>query len=249
MNNGDFIKIDYEMMVGDDKKIVSTNNRKLAEDNGIYDEHLKYGEFVAIVGSDSFFKAINESFLQAETGKEYVVEVKPEDGFGVREPRNLKVHTIREFQRQNIDPEVGQEIMIKERRGRIVSVTPGRVMVDYNHRYAGKTVYYKYKLLDVVSDNLDKVKAIVSMNYHADVSKFSFEMKDDVLTMQVPDDSKFDPAWFEAKFTIVNEVRKYIPGVSIVFQETYAKQEKPAEEKPDETSGKTEDTPAEKTES
>ncbi|MCL5437846.1 MAG: peptidylprolyl isomerase [Candidatus Thermoplasmatota archaeon] len=234
MNNGDFIKIDYEMTVGDDKKVVSTNSKKIAEDNGIYDEHFKYGDFVAIVGSEAFFKTINDSFLTAKKGEEYTVETRPEDGFGTRDPKNIRVHTIREFQRLNIEPEVGKEVLLNQRRGRIISVTPGRVMVDYNHRYAGKVVHYKYKILDIITDDVEKVKSVISMSYPIEIEKFTIEHSGEEVTVRIPDESKFDPAWFEAKFSIVNEVRKNIPNVVLVFKEVYEKEEKPKEEEPKE---------------
>ena len=103
MNDGDFIKINFEMYVGEDRKLVSTNNEQLAKDNSIFDEKLKYKETVLIVGSENLFPEINESFRNAETGKDYEVVITAENAYGVRDSKNIRVHTVREFQRQKED--------------------------------------------------------------------------------------------------------------------------------------------------
>jgi FKBP-type peptidyl-prolyl cis-trans isomerase 2 len=233
MNDGDFIRINFEMYVGEDKKLVSTNSEQLAKDNGIYDENTKYKETVLIVGSDVLFKEVNESLKQAETGKEYEVSIKAEDAYGLRDPKNIKVHTVREFQRQKIDPVPGQEVSIGGRRGKVISVTPGRVLVDYNHQWAGKPVLYKYTVLGVVDQVPDKVRALIDYNYNVDSGEFNVEENGDVISISVPEKTKFDVAWLEAKFRLVSDIRKYIPGKDIEIRESYKREETPKpEEKP-----------------
>ena len=236
MNDGDFIKIDFEMRVGEDKKLVATNLEKLAQENNIYDEKKKYKDAVLIVGTENLFKEINESFKNAEVGKETEVEIKAEDAYGLRDPNNIRVHTVRELQKLEIDPVVGKEVTINKKRGRIISVTPGRVLVDYNHQYAGKPVLYKYTVKGVVEDPVEKARSIIEMNYTQDADKFDLSIENGTLTVKIPEETKFDPFWIEAKFNIVSEVRKYLPDLDINIVESYAKPEKkeepPAEETP-----------------
>lgn len=238
MKNEDFIKLDFELRAGEDKKLYATNREDLAKAENIYNEEAHYGDYYGIVGTDSFLKKINESLLNAEVGKEYELEIPPEDAYGIRDPKNIKVHTVREFQRQNIDPVVGQEVIIDRKQGRIISVTPGRVMVDYNNRFAGKTIYYKYTVKEVISDPAEKVRSLLFMNYSSNAQKFGIKAEGEDLKLEVPEESKFDHYWFDVKFTVVNEIRKYIPDSNVVLVETYPKQEKvetPAEETPKET--------------
>ena len=231
MNDGDFIKINFEMYVGDDKKLVSTNKEQLAKDNDIYDEKLHYREAVLIVGSEGLFKEINDSFKNAEVGKEYEVNITPENAYGQRDPKNIKVHTVREFQRHEIDPVPGQEITLGNRRGRVISVTPGRVLVDYNHHWAGKAVQYKYNVIAKVDSDVEKVRALVDYNYNQDSEKFKVESKAKAYNITVPEEAKFDPVWIEAKYRLVNDIRKYLPGKDIKIEEVYkGEEEKPKEE-------------------
>ncbi|GGM73144.1 peptidyl-prolyl cis-trans isomerase [Thermogymnomonas acidicola] len=239
MNDGDFIRIDYEMSVGEDRKLVSTNKEDLAKQNNIYDEHMKYKDAVVIVGSEGLFKELNDSFKNAEVGKEVEVRIEPENAYGLRDPKNVKVHNIREFQRLNIEPEVGKEVTINNRRGRIISVTPGRVLVDYNHQWAGKPVFYKYTVKGVITDDTEKVKAIIDMYYSIDSSEFGVSVTDREIRIRIPENSKFDAAWIEAKFRIVSDLRKYEKGKDIVIEEFYeAQKEEPKEEKKEEAQEK-----------
>jgi len=222
LNDGDFIKIEFEMRVGEDKKLVSTSKADLAKQNDIFDEDARYGDIVVIVGQEGIFKEVNEAFRKAEPGQEVEVEVPPEDAFGQRLPSNIKIHTMREFQRLNIDPQVGKEVEINRRVGRIISVTPGRVLVDYNHRWAGKTVYYKFKINGVITDPVEKVKAIIANNYNPE--GFNVTLDSDI-KIEIPEGAKFSLPWLDAKYNIVNTVRKYVPGYDIVMLEVYKKQE------------------------
>ncbi len=226
MNNGDFVKIDFELRAGEDKKLYVTNLEEVAKANDIYSEDRRYGESYGIIGTDSFLKKVNESLLSAEVGKEYEIEIPPEEAYGQRDPKNIRIHTVREFQRQNLEPEVGKEIYLGGRQGRIISVTPGRVMVDYNNRFAGKTVYYKYKVLEVLNKVEDKVRAILLMNYTNEASKFPVSVEGQEIRIEVSDESKFDHLWFDLKFRIVNEIRQRLPDYGVLLIERYPKTEK-----------------------
>ena len=230
MNDGDFIKVNFEMYVGEDRKLVSTNNKDLAKEKDIFDEKQNYRDAVLIVGSENIFKEINESFKNSEEGKEYEVEIKASDAYGLRDPKNIKVHTFREFQRQNIEPSIGQEVSLNGRRGKVVSITPGRIIVDYNHQWAGKDVYYKYTVLGKVEDKPGKVKALIDYNYNVDSETFEVKDSDSEIEIVVPEQTKFDPMWLESKYRIVNDIRKYLPGNNVKLSEVYKAEEQKAEE-------------------
>ena len=246
MNDNDFIRINFEMYVGDDRKLVSTNNEQLAKDKGIYDENTKYKETVLIVGSELVFKEVNESLKKAEAGKEYEVSITPENAFGLRDSKNIKVHTMREFQRQKIDPVPGQEVSIGGRKGKVISVTPGRVLVDYNHQWAGKSVLYKYSVIGAVDNPDDKAKALIDYNYSIDSGEFTVELNDSSFDITVPDKAKFDVAWIEGKYRLVADIRKYLPDKDVRIFEVYKKEEKteetPESKEPDETSAPSPET-------
>ncbi|QRF75317.1 Putative FKBP-type peptidyl-prolyl cis-trans isomerase [Thermoplasmatales archaeon] len=231
MNNGDFLKIDYEVRAGEEKKLVDTSIETLAKENDIYHEHRKYGDEVIIVGSDKQFPEINESLEKSEEGKEFEVVIPAEKAYGLRDNKNIKVHTVREFQRQELNPVVGQEITLNNRRGKILSVTPGRVLVDYNHPLAGKTIYYKYKVREVIKDSAEKLLSIIHMYYQTEKEDFTCSAEDGNAIINVPEDAKFDPVWLNAKYLVVNDIRKYLPEDDVSIRELYKKSPKEEEHK------------------
>ena len=82
MNDSDFIELSFEMRAGQDRKLISTTKEDVAKADNIFDEKKKYKDAVIIVGSEGLFKEINESFKNAEIGKEYEVLVPAKDTYG-----------------------------------------------------------------------------------------------------------------------------------------------------------------------
>lgn len=234
MNNGDFLKIEYEVRAGEEKKLVDTSKESLAKENDIYHEHRKYDDEVIIVGSDKQFPEINESLEKSEEGKEFEVIIPADKAYGLRDNKNIKVHTAREFQRLEINPVVGQEVSVNNRRGRVLSVTPGRVLVDYNHPLAGKTIYYKYKVDKTITDVAEKLLAIIHMYYQSEKEDFACTIEEGNAIISVPEEAKFDPVWLNAKYLVVNDIRKYLPDNDISLRELYLKTPKEEEHKEEE---------------
>ncbi|MCL4420204.1 MAG: peptidylprolyl isomerase [Candidatus Thermoplasmatota archaeon] len=229
MNDGDFIKISYEMYVGDDRKLVLTSDEKLARENNIYQDGAKYEDQVLIVGSDKPIKeisdALNKSFREAVVGTDYEIRIEPENAFGRRDPKNIQLHTFRELQKEKINPELGMEVTLKGRTGKIISLTPGRTLIDFNHKWAGKVVFYKYRVNAVISSPTDKILALLDLDYPKGSNGFSVSESGETLEIVVPDDAKFNDEWLESKFNFVTDVRKYVSTNELKLVEVYPKPE------------------------
>ena len=225
MNDGDFIELSFEMRAGQDKKLISTSKEDLAKKEDIFDDKKKYKNAVIVIGTEGLFKEINDSFKEAEIGKEYEVTVPAKDAYGMRDNKNIKVVPMREFQRNKINPEIGKEVNINNKSGKIISVTPGRVLIDYNHELAGKDLYYKYQVVKIIDDIKDKVNAIIDMDY-TDSEDFTVNIENDLISIQIPENAKFDVNWIDSKFKIANDIRKYIPDKDVEIKELYKREEK-----------------------
>ena len=228
MNDGDFIELSFEMRAGQDKKLISTSKEDLAKKEDIFDDKKKYKNAVIVIGTEGLFKEINDSFKEAEVGKEYEVTVPAKDAYGMRDNKNIKVVPMREFQRNKINPEIGKEVNINNKSGKIISVTPGRVLIDYNHELAGKDLYYKYQVVKIIDDIKDKVNAIIDMDY-TDSEDFTVNIENDLISIQIPENAKFDVNWIDSKFKIANDIRKYIPDKDVEIKELYKREDKKEE--------------------
>ena len=149
------------------------------------------------------------------------MEIKAENAYGMRDSKNLKVHTMSEFKRNNIDPVPGAEVRINNKRGRILSVSPGRVVVDYNHPWAGKDVFYKYSLVEQLDGKKDKLKGIIDLNFSRGSDNFVIEERGNDLEIVVPEDMKFNIEWFDAKYRVVEATRKYLKDLVLYITEKY----------------------------
>ena len=236
MQKGDIIRWEYEAWVveNEEETLFDTTNEELAKEHGIHDPNLRYGPMVSIVGIGRLIKGIEDELLKAEVGKEYEVIITPDKAYGERDPKLVKIHSYRELARQKIEPEVGKEVIINNKRGRIVTVTPGRVVIDFNHPLAGKTLKYKFKIVEKVEGEIDKVRAIIEMDYGKEIENFKIELKDDDIIIELPDVCKYDSNWSMAKYMIVGDIRDHVANKNVKFVEVYPKKEEPEEKKEEE---------------
>ncbi len=242
MEKGDIIKWEYDAWIVEEGKeeLFDTTNEELAKENGIHDPNVKYGPMYSIIGAERLIKGIDEELLKAEVGKEYVVTILPEDAYGERDPKLVKIHSYREIARKiaerdkNAYPEPGMEVIIDNKRGKIVTVTPGRVVVDFNHPLAGKTLKYRFKILEKVEGEVEKVKAIIEMDYGKDVDNFKIEVKGDDISIELADTCKYDSSWSVAKYMIVSDIRDYVANKNVKFIEVYKKKEEKKKEEKEE---------------
>ena len=232
MEKGDIIRWEYEAWVveNEEETLIDTTKEDLAKEHGIHDPNAKYGPMVSIVGAGRLIKGIEEELLKAEVGKDYEVTIPPEKAYGERDPKLVKIHSYRELARQKIEPEIGKEVIINNKRGRIVTVTPGRVVIDFNHPLAGKTLKYKFKIVEKVEKDKDKIKAILEMDYGKELEKFSISVRKEEIVIQLPDVCKYDSAWSMAKYVVVGDIRDYVANKNVKFVEFYPKKEEKREE-------------------
>ncbi len=250
MEKGDIIRWEYDAWIVEDGKeeLYDTTSEEKAKENGIYDPNMRYGPMVSIVGIGRLVKGIENELLKAEIGKEYEVILKPEDAYGERDPKLVKIHSYRELVRQKIEPEVGKEVIINNKRGRIVTVTPGRVVIDFNHPLAGKTLKYRFKIIEKIEDEAEKVRAIIEMDYGKEIENFKIEIEDEDIVIELPDVCKYDSNWSIVKYAVVSDIRDYVANKNVKFVEIYRKKEEKKEKAEEEKEEKEEGEETKKSE-
>jgi peptidylprolyl isomerase len=84
------------------------------------------------------------------------------------------------------------------------------------------------------------------MYYQPEKEDFTCSIEAASAIISVPEDAKFDPVWLNAKYLVVNDIRKYLPDTDISIRELYLKTPKEEEHKEEvkENAGE-KDTPAE----
>jgi peptidylprolyl isomerase/FKBP-type peptidyl-prolyl cis-trans isomerase SlyD len=156
-----------------------------------------------------------------QVGDKKTIEILPEDGFGNRDERLIRLVPLAEFKKHNTDPIPGMVVEADNMRGRVMSVSGGRVKVDFNHPLSGKTLIYDLEIKQKLEDIESKVKALVKMYTNMDekVNTATFE-KDIEIELPPLINSLY-------KKKIADDVMKFLGFEKVKFVEIF---EKPKEE-------------------
>ena len=177
----DFIEIEFTGKVKDGEVFDSTIKEELEKLHSGHDHPVEAKPFIFCLGQGMFLKALDDFLVGKETGKNYEVELEPEQAFGKRSPSLIHRIPMSVFKEQKVNPAPGIAFNFDGRVGKILTVSGGRVMVDFNSFLAGKTVIYKIKVLRKVADLNEKVKALNEFFFRRE---FKFEVKDEKLIIR-----------------------------------------------------------------
>ena len=239
---GDIVIVEFEGWIQDSNELFDTTSEALAKEKDIFNDKMTYGAQPLIVGKGRIFPGLDESILKAEVGKEYEVVIPPEKAAGPRDAKLVELHPMREFLKQEIEPRVGLEVTVKNKPAIITAVTAGRVRVDFNNRLAGRTLKYKYKIIEKPSKPVEIAKLLLRMAYGT-ADGFDIEHHGKNYNIKLSDTCKYDQRWMLAKYRYVSDLREIAGAETISFVEEYAKPEKKEEGKEEKVSKETEEEP------
>ena len=179
----DFIEIGYVARIKENNQIVDLTDEKTAKENNIYNSNFKYKPLILCIGQGHVIQGLDEDLENKEIDKEYEVEVKPEKAFGKKDPKLLKLVNTNKLRKQNINPFPGLHIALDNYLGIIKSVTGGRTLVDFNHPLAGKNIIYKYKINKIVTDDKEKLNALLELSYGKEIK---FTLENNIVEIEAP---------------------------------------------------------------
>jgi len=223
VKEGDFIRLEYTGKVQETGNVFDTTDENVAEEAGIKLDNKSYGAIPIIVGGGHVLKGLDEALIGMEEGEEKTVEITPEEGFGLRDPKLLQLIPMGEFKKQGMKPEVGMAITSDGETGIIRSVSGGRVRVDFNHELAGKNLKYNIRVFKEIEDDIDKVKSMIELHYSApnlDSDKHDIQIVDGVVRIAMDEMAKFDKKPYMdvtfARFRIARDIWENMENVEKV---------------------------------
>ncbi|MFZ1077147.1 MAG: FKBP-type peptidyl-prolyl cis-trans isomerase [Nitrosotalea sp.] len=232
---GTLVLADYTAKVKDTNEVFETTREADAKSGNIFDANVKYQPRLVSVGESWVLKGLDDALLAANAGDKLTVEVPPEKGFGTRDPAKVRMIPLRKLGDDAEKVSVGDAIELDERTGIIRFIGSGRVQVDFNHRFAGRTILYDVNVLKSLDTDQDKILGLLKRRFPLDESKLKFEIKGTQLDINIPDEALMMEGLQVVKRAIANEVFKFVSTLDkINFVESYSKakpQEKPAEQK------------------
>jgi FKBP-type peptidyl-prolyl cis-trans isomerase SlyD len=160
LKQNDFVEMEYTGKLKESGDVFDTTDADVAKAHSL--PKAQYGPVVVVIGQGQLLKGLEEQLVGKEPGK-YTVELIAEQAFGKKNAKLIQMVPAKKFLEQKIQPVPGLQLNIDGMLCTIRQVTGGRVMVDFNHPLAGKDVVYDVKLIKVVTDKKEQLKAVFAM--------------------------------------------------------------------------------------
>ena len=183
IKKGDFIEIDFIGRLKETNGIFDLTNEKDAKSNDVYNPKTKYGPKAICVGEGHVVKGLDEALIGKDL-KEYKIELEPEQAFGKKDPKLMKIVSTNLFTKQNIRPFPGLQVNIDNMIGLIKTVSGGRTIVDFNHPLAGHPIVYEVKILKLIKEDQEKLTAILEPAKHLFQLEINTDLKDGEATIK-----------------------------------------------------------------
>ena len=223
-NKGSLILIDYTAKVKDSDEIFDTTIEEDAKKHSIHEPNVKYQPKLVSIGEVSYpvLKGLDEALAKTTVGNKLTVEVTPDKGFGERDSGKVRMIPIRKLGEDAEKVSVGDTIEVDNKRGIIRFIGSGRVQIDYNHRYAGKTILYDVNVVKSLESPNDKVDGILKNRLPLEDSKITFELKDKEVSITIPEEILRADGLQIMKHFIQLDIFKFVPSLEKVnFIETH----------------------------
>ena len=247
LKDGDIVTLDYEGRT--DGILFDTTLEKVAKKENALVENRKYSPITVVVGEGRLVPGFEKDLKKAKVGKVTEIKIAPEDAYGPRDTKLIETMSVSKFRRTCPDAKgfVGEELNIEGRPAILANVYGSRVRVDFNPGLAGKELVFKYTVKSVLKKPVDVIKALFTMEYPSD-DDFDISVEKGVARIKLPERTKFDVNWFQAKYRVVAAIRKNSDVTDIEFLEHYegTKSEKKSEKSKKKTVKKSKAKPKKK---
>lgn len=225
LKNGDFILANYTLKIKETGETVATTLESVAKASKLYRGEERYEPYFIIVGEGWVPKGLDEALTGFEVGKATAVELPPEKGYGIRDPKKVRLVPLRKFAAEGLTPVPGSQVNIDGKPAQIRSVGAGRVQVDYNHPFAGKTLIYDLTVEKILESDEDRVRNIIHKRIPTtELEKFVIKIHESKMEVEIPEDAFFLEGLQVAKRTVTADVEKYLPKIeTVAFLEIFKK--------------------------
>ena len=158
IKKGDFIELDYTARIANTDTVFDTTSESDAKKFGIHSKNVKYKPVIIKVGEGHLVKGLDD-FIVDKTPGVFKVDLSPEMAFGKKNAKLLRLVSIKEFHKNQIQPQPGLEVELDGHRGIVRTVNGGRVIVDFNHPLSSQEITYDITIKGIVTDPKLKVES------------------------------------------------------------------------------------------
>jgi FKBP-type peptidyl-prolyl cis-trans isomerase SlpA len=125
------------------------------EDGTVADSTFGEEPVEVTLGQGQMHQSFEFALMGMSAGEEQTIQIDPDQGFGFHEPDNV-YELSRDGFPQDMQLAVGQIISLtapngEDLPGSITAIADDKVTVDLNHPFAGKTLSFKAKVLEILA--------------------------------------------------------------------------------------------------
>jgi peptidylprolyl isomerase len=222
LERGSLILVDYTAKVKDSNEIFETTREEEAKKSELFDPTHKYEPRLISIGEGWVLKGLDEALAAANIGDRINVEISPDKGFGERDPNKVRMVAQRKLGEKADEVRVGDVIEIDHRTGIVRYVGSGRVQIDFNHRFAGRTLTYDVDIVKKLESDDDKILSLMKRRLPLDDNKIKINLKGLTLEIELPEETLLAEGLQIIKRAAANDVFKFVPTLKeIKFIESF----------------------------
>ena len=241
LERGSLILVDYTAKVKDSNEIFETTREEEAKKSELFDPTHKYEPRLISIGEGWVLKGLDEALAAANIGDKINVEITPDKGFGERDSNKVRMVAQRKLGEKADEVRVGDVIEIDHRTGIVRYVGSGRVQIDFNHRFAGRTLTYDVDVIKKVESDDDKIRSLIKRRLPLDDEKIKINLKGFTLEIELPEETLLAEGLQIIKRAVANDVFKFVPSLKdIKFIESFKSPTLPQQQQENDENAKVE---------
>ena len=239
-SKGSLILVDYTSKVKDTGEVFETTIEEEAKKHSLHDPTIKYQPKLVSVGESWVVKGLDEALEKTSAGDKKTVEISPDKGFGERDTGKVRMIPLRKLGEDAEKVSIGDMVEVDNKKGVVRFIGSGRVQIDYNHRFAGKTVLYDINVLKELKTDDEKASGILKRYLPVKDDKISFKKTGKILDITIPEEMFRADGLHAIKHFVQTDVFKFIPTLEQVnFIESHVNKKTKSTEKTTKTTTKT----------
>jgi peptidylprolyl isomerase len=222
LEKGSLILLDYTAKIKDTNEIFETTRENDIKDSQDFDPSRKYEPRLLGVGEGWVLKGLDDALLNANIGEPLNIEIPPEKAFGERDPSKVRMIPLRKLGEKANEVGVGDVVELDERMGIVRFIGSGRVQIDFNHKYAGRTLIYDANIIKKIESEDEKITSLIKRRLPIDSADIIYEKKDSELEINIPEKIFLLDGLQIIKRGIASDLSKFVPGIqNFIFIEKY----------------------------
>jgi len=225
IKNNDIVEIELIVKDNNTKEVLDTTYEDVAKKENIYSEKITYTPLKVVFGKGELLESVEKNIEDLEENKKKTFSLKKEEAFGDKDTKNIKIISMNDFKKENIKPMPGMHINFGNTTGKIISVSGGRVQVDFNHDFAGKDLEYTIEVKKIYNNDELKITGLLK--------KFFYFVPEEQIQKTISEKTVeviLPPGMPKEMEYLKNMFCKYVYDITnyenVKFSEIYKKQEK-----------------------